>query len=254
MSSGPGIIRIWVADLTRGTLIPLSSEGANNLQPVWTPDGKRVAFASLGRQARGIYWAPADGSGKAELLVEGNVYPDAWTPDGRTLLYESRGPSHIWVFTLSASGGDGKPRTLFGTSAFNESQAQLSLDGRWVAYVSDESGRNQVYAGTFPGPGSKVPISIDGGESPRWSADGREIFYLDPGNNQVMAVDVDGGTTLRLGRPHPVFEQRTRDWDVTPDGRRFIVRRLPQTEESRANLQVVVNWFEELAVKVRPGQ
>jgi serine/threonine-protein kinase len=255
MSSGPGSIDIWMADLSRGALSRVTSEGVNELQPVWTPDGTRVAFASLGKRERGIYWVPADGSGKAELLVAGeNIFPDAWTPDGKTLLYETRIPSRIWVFTLPASGSESKPRMLFEGAAYNESQAQLSPDGRWVAYVSDESGRAQVYARPFPGLGSKAPISIEGGENPRWSADGREIFYLDPARNQVMAVSVEAGNPLRLGQPHTLFEQRTRDWDVTPDGKRFLVRRLPQTDESQAKLQVVVNWFEEVARKSPPGQ
>lgn len=244
---------IWIGDLTRGTLTRLTAEEAT--RPVWTPDGKRVVFSSSPRQIPGIYWAPADGSGKAELLVPSVVaWPDGWTPDGKTLLYESIGTAHIWAVTLPSGGGDGKPRMLSEPSAFNESAAQVSPDGRWMAYVSDESGKNQVYVRPFPGPGGKVPISIEAGDGPRWSADGREIFYFDTARNQVMAVAIEGSTSIHAGQPHALFEQRNQDWDVAPDGKRFLVRRPPQTEAGQAKLQVVVNWFDELSRKVPPGR
>jgi Tol biopolymer transport system component len=248
-------LNVWIADLSRGTLSPLSAEGASE-RPVWTPDGRHVAYTKL-RGTRGIYWAPADGSGKPELLVATPAFiafPDSWTPDGNTLLYESVLPTRIWTFTLPSRGGDGKPRMLFETGTSNVGLAQVSPDGRWVAYVSDESGKNQVYVQPFPGGGGKTPISIEGGEDPRWSRDGREIFYLDPAKNQVMAVDILAGPALRAGQPHALFEQRTQDWDVAPDGKRFLVRRVPQTEPDRAKLQVVVNWFEELRLKAPVGK
>jgi Tol biopolymer transport system component len=150
--------------------------------------------------ARGIYWAPADGTGKEELLVAGsNIFPDSWTPDGKTLLYESMAPARIWMVSMSAPAGDSRPRMLSEPSPFNEAQAQVSPDGRWMAYVSDESGKSQENARPFPGPGSKVPISIEAGDTPRWSANGREIFYFDPNKNQVMAVAIEGGHNVHRG-------------------------------------------------------
>jgi len=251
--NGSGALDIWIGDLARGTLSRLTAEGDNH-QPVWTPDGKRVVFMSFQRQIPGIYCAPVDGSGKAEPLVASVfAYPDGWTPDGKTLLYESTGTVRIWAMTLPAGGGDGKPRMLSEPGAFNESAAQVSPDGRWMAYVSDESGKKQVYVRPYPGPGGKVPISIEAGDSPRWSADGREIFYFDPARNQVMAVAIEGASN-RAGTPHALFEQPNLDWDVTPDGKRFLVRSLPKTEASRARLQVVVNWFDELSRKVPAGR
>jgi serine/threonine-protein kinase len=252
MVSGAGLVDVWIADLVRGTLNRLTSEGTN-YQPVWTPDGKRVAFNSGGRQARGIYWAAADGSGKAELLLESAdpiVVPDAWSPDGKTLLYETLGRGRIWALTVPRTGN--QPRMISEQAGYNEGQAHLSPDGRWMVYVSDESGRNQVYVRPFPGPGSKAPISIEGGENPRWSADGREIFYFDPAKNQVVAVGIQTGTTIVAGPPHALFEQWSRDWDAASDGKRFLVRTAPRTAESQARLQVVLNWFDELPLKVHP--
>jgi serine/threonine-protein kinase len=245
---------IWIGDLVRGTLNRLTAEGIDT-GPIWTPDGKRVVFFSQQRQMPGIYWAPVDGSGKVEPLVASVLaIPDGWTPDGKTLLYESAGTVRIWAMTLPTSGGDGKPRMLSEPGAFNERAAEVSPDGRWMAYVSDESGKNQVYVRPFPGPGGKAPISIEAGEDPRWSADGREIFYFDPVRNQVMAVAIEGAASVRAGQPHALFEQRDPNWDVTPDGKRFLVRRQPQNEASQARLQVVVNWFDELTRKVPAGK
>src|SRR5258707_488193 len=150
------------------------------------------------------------------------------------LLRSARSQGHL----LGSRGWEGKPGKLFETTTFNEGQAQLSPDGRWVAYVSNESGRNQVYARPFPGRGGKVPISIEGGDDPRWSHDGREIFYLDPAKNKVMAVNIKDGPALRFGEPHALFEQLPPpDWDVAPDGKRFLVRRIPQTEPNQTKLQ-----------------
>jgi Tol biopolymer transport system component len=164
-------------------------------------------------------------------------------------LYETTGPARVWSFTLSGSGNDGKAHMLFESATFNLGQAHVSPDGRWVAYVSDESGKNQVYVRPFPGPGGRVPVSIEEGQNPRWSHDGRELFYLDPSKNQVMAVEVSADGTFRAGQPHALFEQSNRDWDVAPDSQRFLVRKTPQTEPGAAKLQVVVNWFEELRSK-----
>ena len=108
--------------------------------------------------------------------------------------------------------------------------------------------------GPFPDRGSKVPISIEAGDTPRWSANGREILYFDPDKDQVMAVAIEGGAVLHPGQPHALFTQPTHDWDVTPDGKRFLARRLPATQQSQEYLQVVMNWFEELRRKVPPEQ
>jgi eukaryotic-like serine/threonine-protein kinase len=120
-----------------------------------------------------------------------------------------------------------------------------------VVYISDESGKNQVYVRPFPRPGGKTPISIEGGEQPRWSRDGRELFYRDPGKNQLMAVDIQISPVFHAGQPHALFALGNVPWDVAPDGKRFLVaKELEISAASEAKLQVVVNWFEELRQKV----
>jgi len=211
-----------------------------------------VAFAHAPDNV-GIYWVPADGSGKPELLLPSQVQvsPDSWTPDGKTLVYHPEGLAHIWV--LPVTGSDSKPRP-FSETSFHESEAQVSPDARWVAYTSDESGKSQVYARPFPGPGGKSSISIAGGQEPRWSRDGRELFYRDAGTNQLMAVDIQTNPAFRAGQPRALFELRTGNWDAAPDGKRFLVVKEPETAASEAKMQAVVNWFEELRQKSPAGK
>jgi serine/threonine-protein kinase len=243
---------IWIYELARGALTRLTSAGGANENPVWTPDGHHVAF---GTRAVGIQWAPADGSGRPELLLpsQGFLHPDSWTPDGKILLYDSGASGHIWTLMAPGSGGESKPRPFLATSS-TEVDAQVSPDGRWVVYTSDESGKNQVYARPFPGPGGKTSISIEGGQEPRWSRDGRELFYRDPDKNELMAVDIQTNPTFQAGQPRALFELRSANWDAAPDGKRFLAVKEPQTAAGEAKLEAVVNWFEELRQKVPSGK
>jgi len=248
-SSGSALGDIWILELARGVLTRLTAEGTYT-NPVWTPDGRRLVFRYGPFGSRGLQWALADGSGKPELLLAGQTGAvDSWTPDGKTLLYESTGPAHIWTLRPAGSEGDGKPRLLFEATSFNERDAQVSPDGRWVAYTSDETGKNRVYARPFPGPGGKTPISVEGGQEPRWSRAGRELFYRDPEKNQLMAVDIQTSPAFRVGEAHALFALGNVPWDVAPDGKRFLVAKEPQAGASEAKMQTVVNWFEELRQK-----
>jgi len=239
---------IWVIELARGGLTRLTTEGTY-WNPVWTPDSRRVAFTDAPDGSYGLFWAPADGSGKSERLLAGQAgIPTSWSKDGKTLLYESKAPARIWTLQQAQNGGDGKPRLLFEATSFNQGDAQVSPDGRWVAYNSDESGKNRVYVRPFPGPGGKTPISIEGGQEPRWSRDGRELFYRDPEKDRLMAVDIETSPTLRVGQTHELFTLGNVPWDVAPDGKRFLVVKEPEAARG-VKLQVVVNWFEELKQK-----
>ena len=164
---------VWIYELARGASTRLTSVGINE-DPVWTPDGRHVAFAHAPDNV-GIYWVPADGSGKPELLLPSQVQvsPDSWTPDGKTLVYHPEGLAHIWI--LPVTGNDSKAQP-FSETSFHESNAQVSPDGRWVAYTSDESGKSQVYARPFPGPGGKSSISIEGARSLGGRATGGSCF------------------------------------------------------------------------------
>ncbi len=170
--------------------------------------------------------------------------PQSWSSDGRFILYTSSGlPTGDDLFVLPLSG-DRKPVPFLKTP-FNEYDGQFSPDGRWVAYVSDEAGKDDVFVTPFPGLGGKWQISTAGGMFPRWRRDGTEIFYLAP-DNKLMAAAVNGnGSSFEVGAVKPLFEARALDptrnrFAVSADGQRFLMNSAPQT--ASAPITVVLNW------------
>jgi eukaryotic-like serine/threonine-protein kinase len=246
-------------DFTRGALSRSTAEG-DFQRLAWTPDGKRVAFsfAPEGKGVNGAFWQSADGStaperltSKTEVLQE---VPASFSPDGSLLLLgvlnvsDTSSEKTGWdIFVLPLSG----ERTLrpFLQTKFFEAGAQFSPDGRWVAYNSTESGRSEVYVRPFPGPGGKWQISTEGGWHPRWSRTGRELLYRQA--DKMMAVDVETKPTFSPGRPRTLFEEGSyHEWDVAPDGTRFLMIKEDPAESGPAQLNVVLNWFEELKRRV----
>ena len=239
---------IWIYDIGPGTRMRLTVEGNNN-SPVWTPDGKRVTFSSTRDGPQDLYWKPADGSGQAEPLLNMNslniLTPTSWSPDGESLAFYEVNPASardIWALPRE---GDPLP---FVATAFNERAPMFSPDGRWLAYVSDESGRDEIYVQPYPGPGGKWPISAEGGTEPHWSADGRELFYRL--GDKMMVVEVQSEPAFTSGRPQLVFEgpyllgTSVANYDISPDGQRFLM--IKEEEGQQDQIHVVLNWFEEL--------
>jgi Tol biopolymer transport system component len=263
---------VWVYDLQRGTRTRLTAGGVSDF-PTWAPDSRLVTFHAARPGPWNLYARPADGSAKIEPLMRtpqpprpasgalnvdkllpGNLpalsganpqYPMSWTTDGRTLAFTERKPSgerDIWVLT---SGSDPVP---FLVSPFDESSPAFSPDGRFLAYVSDETGRSEVYVQPFPGPGGRWLISTAGGDDPVWSANGRELFYRRGG--ALMAVLVrtaplfEVGAQSRLFESHDEAPSEARNYDVSPDGGHFV---MVQTEDapSAQQFHVVLNWFSE---------
>jgi serine/threonine-protein kinase len=257
---GGGTDQLWVYDLARDTLTRLTFEGGNNEEPVWTPDGKRIAFESNrdGGPDK-IFWQMADSSGGLERLTsggEGPQNPSSWSADGLLLAFGEFNPrttQDIWVFRLS----DRKAEPFLRTP-FQEGGARFSPVGRWLAYVSNESGRPEVYVQPYPGPGGKWQVSIDGGTEPVWSRNGREIFYRS--GSRMMVVETTMQPSFSAGKPRMLFEgpyfttefpTTTVSYDVSADGQRFLV--VKQTEaasRSAEQINVVLNWFEELKRRV----
>ena len=237
---------VWVYDIPRGTLTRLTLGESIEGIPVWSSDGKSVAFVS-DQDGDGVYWKPIDGSAPTERLTDGGA-PVSWSPDGRVLAF-NRGRD-IWMLPME---GERTPEPFVDTP-FIEKAAAFSPDGRWIAYTSDESGRNEVYVRAYPGPGGKFTISTQGGREPLWSPDGRELFYRTE-DNKVMVVPVKLTPEFIAGIPKMLFEGRFSlgpyPWwyDITPDGQRFVM--LQTVEESRQmEIVVVLNWFEELKQRV----
>ncbi|MBI3478392.1 MAG: PD40 domain-containing protein [Acidobacteria bacterium] len=246
---------IWVLDLEQNVArqVTSSQAGESATAPLWTPDGKRIIYAS-GFHGRSLFWQAADGSGKAELLFSSSLSPSGMilatscSPDGRFLVFQ-RGDTrdfNLWVLNLA---GDHKLSPLLMTS-FMTTYPQIAPDGRRLAYTSDESGRPEVYVQSFPTLGDKRLISVGGGEEARWSRDGRQLFYRQ--GNKMMAVDMQAGRPLPGHAPRLLFEgiyPRSDFWtnyDLSRNGDRFLM--LKEVDETRASqkLRVVLNWTEEL--------
>jgi len=217
--------QIWLYDLARDALTRLTFAPGDNVDPVWTPDGKRIVFKGAGNR---LFWQPADGSGAAEALTTGplssNDIPSSWSPDGQALAFvETIGNQSVWFLPLQ----DRKPQ-LFDRGETNESAPRFSPDGHWIAYTSLESGRSEIYVRPYPGPGGKYQISTEGGGEPVWNPKGRELFYRV--GNKMMAVDVTTQGAFSAGKPRVLFEgayvgtpRSLPNYDVSPDGQRFLM-------------------------------
>jgi serine/threonine-protein kinase len=239
---------IWIYDIFRGTPIRLTFTGGNQ-NPVWTPDGKRIAFSSNRSGSWNVFWKPADGSGEAEQLTTGELAPWAtsMSPNGKFLAFHQNDPrtsTDIWVLPLV---GERRARPFLQTP-FVETCAVFSPDGHWLAYESYESGRAEIYVRPYPGPGGKWQVSTEGGIEPMWARNGKELFFRNEGNMMVADITAEEGFTA--GNPRVLFDGRRfrsggwpANYDVSPDGERFV---MVQGQSVDAQLNVVLNWFEEL--------
>jgi eukaryotic-like serine/threonine-protein kinase len=243
---------VWVQDLERGALTRLTS-GGNNVGPIWTPDGKRVVFAQITGGVRTPFRVPADGSGEPERLFNddhrGGV--TSFSTDGQLLTFNSRAPNtgmDIWVRPLKGT----QTTQPFLRTRFTEVGAKFSPDGRWIAYISDESGQYEVYVRPYPGPGGKWQVSTHGGGEFIWSRDGKELFYRNGNKWMVVAVSVE--PEFKAEPPRILFDGPYVDvgglsFDVAPDGRRFLLLEPAEQESPITHLNVVLNWFEEVKQK-----
>jgi Tol biopolymer transport system component len=246
---------IWLLETARGVLSRFTFEPAAEYSARWSPDGRRVVFTSDRSGVFDLYVKSASGAGSEELLLATpvNKSPIDWSPDGRVLLFRSTDPvtSHdLWALPLD---GDRQPFPVARTN-FVEAFGQFSPDGRWLAYQSNVSGRTEVYAQPFPGPGAKLQISTNGGAQMRWRRDGRELFYLGL-DSRLMAVPIrttDAGDGLVAGEPVPLFTAHVGDivplqsgfsisYIISPDGQRFLMDTIVE-EPAPAPITVILNW------------
>jgi serine/threonine-protein kinase len=253
---------VLVFDRERGVLSKLTPEPGRFLSPVWSPDGARIAFCRVLEIRPEVCIKNADGSGSLQTMPratgEDAEFPNSWSPDGRTILlsvlYSSdRTPerrqlsSDIW---LEAADGKQKPRPWLET-AFRETGAAISPDGKWVAYVSNESGAQQIYVRPFEGSGAPVQVSTDGGAEPLWIRDGGVIAYRTGARRQTfVAVDVRTNPGLAVSAPRMLFQadwefgtltHEYREWDMSRDGTETFGLRAVRREEPDRRIEIVTN-------------
>jgi hypothetical protein len=251
---------IWITDFTRGLKTRLTFNAAAETHSVWAPDGSRIIFNSTVDGPLNLYQKATSGAGGEELVLRSDhdKLPCDWSSDGKFLLYQEFGATgtqwDLWVLPLK---GDRKPVSFLQTE-FNESDGRFSPDGRWVAFVSDESGQKEIYVRSFQeagGPSApktgalagKWQVSVSGGDSPRWRGDGKELYYFSSDNKMMVAdISVKAGS-LEVSHVRPLFEVPsivqlpTTDYDVTADGRKFLIN-VPFESQNQTPLTLVVNW------------
>jgi Tol biopolymer transport system component len=245
---------LWVYDVARTTLTRITL-GGDNHSPVWSPDARRIAFdlAAEGRpDTRAIFVMNADGTGVPERMTmsEHSQTPQFWTRHQETLVFLDTDPTtggqDIWWVPVT---GDRMPRP-FLRSPFRKAGPALSPDGRWIAYSSNESGLDQVYVQPFPTGGAKSQVSADGGREPIWNDNGRELFYRN--GDSLMAVDVRTTPVFEAGQPHVLLrgQNQVSAYAVAPGAQRFLLIEQDAAPGTPAQVNVILNWFEELKQRV----
>jgi eukaryotic-like serine/threonine-protein kinase len=239
-----GTSDVWIMDLASGTRSRFTAGTGDKYASTWSPDGKRIAYAASNDRGYDIVVRATDGGGQKTVANNpvDNQVPTGFSPDGRFLLITKRDKRREDVLTLALDGGANPPPV--GATPSSENLGQVSPNGRYVAYMSDESGRFDVYVTTFPQPGSRWQVSQNGGREPRWSKDGKELFFFGP-DNRLVAAEVKTDTpSFELGALHPLFQSRQFGigfrYDVSKDGRKFLVHSGPPQELSPITL--VTNW------------
>jgi dipeptidyl aminopeptidase/acylaminoacyl peptidase len=242
---------IWIYDFVRSTLTPLTTGGPSQA-PVWAPDGTHVVYRGTRSGLRNLFWKAVDDTSPEERLTkdEGLETPGSFSPRGTLLAFSRSAPvtdADIWVMPMA---GDRKPRSVIAKEG-RQTSPQFSPDGQWLAYGSTESGREEVYVQPYPGLDRRVPISTDGGTEPRWSRNGRELFYRNA--DKFMAVDVNTQPTFSAGSPRLLFQGRgvpgstsATGFDVSNDGQKFLMFESVESQPRVTQIEVVMNWLEEL--------
>ncbi|HLQ78896.1 MAG TPA: hypothetical protein VK210_16175, partial [Terriglobia bacterium] len=255
---------VWVMDLNRAVPSRITFDASSEWTAIWSPNGEQLAFASNGSPngspGTQIYGKSSSGAGMASALTSdaSASIPVHWSPDDKYIVFSRPKPKANAVYDtwLLPTSGDRKPVPLLETP-FDKGHARISPDGRWIAYITNESGSYQVVVQTFPNPnGGKWPITSEGGVEPKWRRDSHELYYIAP-DGKLMSVAIGGTTTLQAGRPVALFQtpltvnknspDRTRRYDVDPNGRFLMV--FPAVTSATPPINVIVNWNSEIEKK-----
>ena len=253
---------IWIWDLVRETMSRLTDQAGPDEYGLWTEDGEHVVFSSVMSGRNELFWKRPDGVAQPEKLTDTTAeklspYPNAITPDGKQVIFRSSVGGQNDLFLVD-TGGSHAIRKLLATE-HDERNAALSPDGKFIVFESNLSGRYEIYARPFPDVESRQwPVSTTGGTKPAWSSDGREIFYV-AGDGKLNSVPVSLTRGFELGKPAPLFDTapyfsgaQGRNFDVAPDGKRFVMIKQPTGAEARAMpIMVVLNWADELKSRLK---
>jgi Tol biopolymer transport system component len=241
-----GKLDLWTRDLQRGVSSRFTVDPADEIDPQWSADGRRVFYTASGKGPGDLMVKEASGTRDAEpLLVDTNEkYISDVARDGQHILFTSREKGGSWDLWALSLAGDRKPMPLVKTT-FNEMWATFSPDGQYIAYQSNQSGQNEIYVQEFPDARNRVQISTDGGVEAYWRGDGRELFYRS--GTRLMAVDVQAGAAFTAGTPKPLFQTRFATitsrgrYRPAPDGQRFLIVG-PPARETEQPASVLLNW------------
>jgi Tol biopolymer transport system component len=268
---------VWIYDVARATLTPLTFSNPGCVNPVWTPDGKRITCfrIDIGGVGSGMGWLQADGTGNMEPLTQGvreRQSPFSWSPDGRTLAFQQYSPAtgaccEVWTLSLNSNGqpGESKPIATLGASGGGGWSPAFSPDGRWLAYQSQLFGTAvpQIFVVPYPGPGGKWQISVSGGLLPVWSRTGHELFFIQPSRPAVLAVVPYSvqGNSFQPGKPTILFQGGFEPrvdysfYDIAPDGRHFAMfEPVVGKQAAAAPPTVVVNWSARIQRMITAGR
>jgi serine/threonine protein kinase len=238
---------LWIYDLVRNLRSRFTFDPANEYEGVWSPDGSQIVFSSDRKGHRDLYRRLASGAGAEELLYADGLTktPMSWSPDGKFMMYSVHDPKTEYDLLVLPLKGDRKPFPFLKTQ-FSEQSGQFSPDGRWIAYQSDESGRQEIYMAPFPSTGGKRQVSLAGGIFPRWRGDGKELFYVAP-DGRLMAAEIGiKGAEVEIGAVRPLFVGPVLagdgyKYDVSADGQRILAV-VPIGQAAPEPLTLVQNW------------
>jgi len=249
---------IWIYNIPNNTMNRFTFGGPNRT-PVWSPDGKRIAYSYNGAAKLGIMVKQADGTGPTEEFpITKRTYVNGWSSDGSTLLLSVPGSGTGWdIYTLPLNGD--KQLHPWLATKFDEYQASVSPDGKWIAYRAREGGVGEVYVRPYPRGDGKWQVSTGGANEAHWSPDGKTLYYARPG--AITAVPIDGSHSFTMGRPHVVLQgfdwipiESAETFDISPDGRHILITRAKEGSEAPGQINVVQNWFDELKTNLNSGK